>query len=1170
MNWHHWFHWLPSRTVRRTRRTRPRRTPWRFVRPCLERLENRIAPTFSLGAAANGNSNITAPLPDPAAKTDLTIIPNPSTVTLSATAPPILKATATLSQGNSPTGTIIFQLFKGTTLDTETVPVNGNGSYTTPTGFTLPTSGTVTGDYLWSALYSGDKNNSSAPDKKLVTVNPATPTLTTIPNPITVTLGAAAPPILKDTADLEGGFNPTGTITFQLVKGTTQVDIETVTVKGNGTYTTPTGFTLPILPADTGDYRWFVSYSGDGNNNKAFGNPTEELVTVIPASPTLTTAPNTTTVTLGAAAPPILKDTADLEGGFNPAGTITFELFQGSTLVHTETVTVNGNGSYTTPTGFTLPTSGTVTGTYEWVAVYSGDFNNNEVSDSNPTAELVTVSPASPTLVTTASPAMVTLPAPVPTILTDTATLSGGNDPTGTITFLLFQGTTRVDRETVTVNGNGSYTTPTGFTLPTSGTVTGTYEWVVLYSGDGNNDAADDQGGTAEQTVVGAASLTLVTIASPNVTLPTGPPGTVTLSDAAFLSGGHSPTGNIVFTLSGPGGFSFTKDVTVNGNGTYTASTTLPTTGTVAGTYTWTARYSGDGNNNAANDQGGIAEQTMVRPANPTLVTIASPLETTLPAGPPGTVTLEDSALLSGGYFPTGTIVFTLSGPGGFSETRTDTVNGNGTYTASITLPTTGTVAGTYIWSVIYEGDANNNEAIDQGGPDEQVTVAPANPTLVTTASPAITLGTTAPTLSDTADLEGGFFPTGNIVFTLSGPGGFSETRTDTVNGNGTYTASTTLPTTGTVAGTYTWSVTYAGDDNNNPVNDQGGPTEQTVVSPASPAISTTPSPSTAMLGATLQDSADLTGGFDPTGDIIFSLYAPGVDPTVGPATHTETVGVNGNGTYHTTVGFASNASGIWHWVATYSGDDNNNSVSSGPVDEPVTISSEADVSLTKKVNQTTAISGSPVTYTLIVNNNGPDTATGVVATDILPTGLVFVSATPSQGSFDAGSGRWTIGTLPNGATATLQITGTVVAIGPITNTASVTAVQFDPDLANNVSAVTIDGMFSAGSVSKSFFLSPSDAPSNAAVLAAEEALFNALVPLWTNLWDALLSEAQSLLASRNDPGPGNGGVPIFEGNWLGSPFAVYANPLGQVTAVQVGAFDFLYEDNAVAGVRLL
>jgi uncharacterized repeat protein (TIGR01451 family)/fimbrial isopeptide formation D2 family protein len=231
----------------------------------------------------------------------------------------------------------------------------------------------------------------------------------------------------------------------------------------------------------------------------------------------------------------------------------------------------------------------------------------------------------------------------------------------------------------------------------------------------------------------------------------------------------------------------------------------------------------------------------------------------------------------------------------------------------------------------------------------------------------------------------------------------------------------------------------------------------------------------------------------------------------------------------------------------------------------------EADLTMTKLVNQTTPIFGTPVTYTLLVHNNGPTTATDVVATDLLPAGLMFLAAAPSQGSFNPGSGQWTIGTLPNGATATLQITAIVATIGPITNTASVTAEEFDPDLANNVSSVAIDGMFAAGQISKRLLLSSNDPPLNPAMLAAEEAMFDALVPMWVNLWDALLSEMQSLLAARTDPGPGNGGVPVFEGNWFGSPLVVYANPFaGQVTAVQVGKFDFLYENNAVAGVGLL
>ena len=64
------------------------------------------------------------------------------------------------------------------------------------------------------------------------------------------------------------------------------------------------------------------------------------------------------------------------------------------------------------------------------------------------------------------------------TKLTDTAVLSGGYNPTGTITFKLYgpgSGTTPIDTESVTVTGDGTYTTPTGYNLPTTGAVTGSY-----------------------------------------------------------------------------------------------------------------------------------------------------------------------------------------------------------------------------------------------------------------------------------------------------------------------------------------------------------------------------------------------------------------------------------------------------------------------------------------------------------------------------------------------------------------------------------------------------------------------------------------------------------------------------------------------------------------------
>ena len=116
-------------------------------------------------------------------------------------------------------------------------------------------------------------------------------------------------------------------------------------------------------------------------------------------------------------------------------------------------------------------------------------------------------------------------------------------------------------------------------------------------------------------------TVTLTTAASPNVTLSAS---RVTLSDSATLSGGSNPTGDIVFTLTEPGGSTFTETVTVNGNGTYTIPTsfTLPTVGPVVGAYSWTAQYTGDANNTSSNAS---VAQTVVSPASPVLNTTASP-----------------------------------------------------------------------------------------------------------------------------------------------------------------------------------------------------------------------------------------------------------------------------------------------------------------------------------------------------------------------------------------------------------------------------------------------------------------------------------------------------------------------------------------------------------------
>ena len=110
----------------------------------------------------------------------------------------------------------------------------------------------------------------------------------------------------------------------------------------------------------------------------------------------------------------------------------------------------------------------------------------------------------------------------------------------------------------------------------------------------------------------------------------------------------------------------------------------------------------------------------------------------------------------------------------------------------------------------------------------------------------------------------------------------------------------------------------------------------------------------------------------------------------------------------------------------------------------------QADLSLTKTVDNSAPNAGDNVLFTVSLQNTGQP-ATGVQVTDQLPTGLAYVSSTATHGSYDSGTGVWTVGAVPSSATATLTITATVTAAGSHTNTAEVTASEvFDPDSTPN------------------------------------------------------------------------------------------------------------------------
>jgi uncharacterized repeat protein (TIGR01451 family) len=112
------------------------------------------------------------------------------------------------------------------------------------------------------------------------------------------------------------------------------------------------------------------------------------------------------------------------------------------------------------------------------------------------------------------------------------------------------------------------------------------------------------------------------------------------------------------------------------------------------------------------------------------------------------------------------------------------------------------------------------------------------------------------------------------------------------------------------------------------------------------------------------------------------------------------------------------------------------------------TINLNADLSITKTDGLTAISPGSPVTYTIVVSNAGPDTSNGSIVTDTLPgtmTGVTWTCGAVTGGATcgaasGSGSPINTTANLPPGSSVTYTVSGTLsaAASGTLTNTARV------------------------------------------------------------------------------------------------------------------------------------
>lgn len=120
-----------------------------------------------------------------------------------------------------------------------------------------------------------------------------------------------------------------------------------------------------------------------------------------------------------------------------------------------------------------------------------------------------------------------------------------------------------------------------------------------------------------------------------------------------------------------------------------------------------------------------------------------------------------------------------------------------------------------------------------------------------------------------------------------------------------------------------------------------------------------------------------------------------------------------------------------------------------------------ADLSITKSIDDTTPDHGQNVTYTLTAHNAGPASMEHVTVTDLLPSGLDFVSA---DGDYSTSTGEWMIESFDSGSTTVLHIVATVSAAqgATITNVATITGedeVASELDTTNDTatSSVTVN-----------------------------------------------------------------------------------------------------------------
>ncbi|WP_190277555.1 T9SS type A sorting domain-containing protein [Adhaeribacter rhizoryzae] len=209
----------------------------------------------------------------------------------------------------------------------------------------------------------------------------------------------------------------------------------------------------------------------------------------------------------------------------------------------------------------------------------------------------------------------------------------------------------------------------------------------------------------------------------------------------------------------------------------------------------------------------------------------------------------------------------------------------------------------------------------------------------------------------------------------------------------------------------------------------------------------------------------NLVGKDSRTGKIDFTGFTAPAGTTYNPATGFWAVGTLESGETKTLVvkGIPNTTGRMNLGGEVYAADQPDSRVENNKTLALLNVLPVADVIVTNTA-PANFNNGENITFTVKVQNNGPDAATSLKIEDVLPAGLNLVSANPSSGTYQ--NGIWSLGTdlLPGAGNAqTLTLTVKPQAAATYSTTAKVLSVnEYDPTITNNSQTAQVQGILTA------------------------------------------------------------------------------------------------------------